>query len=157
MPFASVFSAFPTLEVPFASVPSVFRNLRCSVGLCRWGGGVWGIVPSLDFVGKTSFAWAEGGWGDSSVVELRWKDFIRLGRGAWRGGGIVPSLNFVGKTSFALSFVFPCLRIYSPSTFTDTYRHIHISTRDAYGGGGSVWAGGVWSGITPSLKDFHVH
>ena len=60
------------------------------------GGGVGAIVPSLNFLGKTSFAWAGGWWGgvgDSSVIELRWKDL------------------------FALS------RIYSPSTFTDTYRH----------------------------------
>ena len=107
------------------------------------------------------------GWGggeDRSVIELRWKDLIRLGRRgvgdssvtelrwktscAWAGGGggwggIVPSLNFVGKTSFALfSFVFPCFRIYSPSTFTNTYRHIHISTRDTCGGGGRSGQGG---------------
>ena len=35
-------------------------------------------------------------------------------------------MNFVGKTSFALSFVFPCLLISSPSTFADTYRHIAL-------------------------------
>ena len=63
-----------------------------------------------------------GGWGvggDSSVIELRWKDLIR-----------------------SLSFVFPCFRIYSPSTFTNTYRHIHISTRDTCGGGGRSGQGG---------------
>ena len=38
MPFASVFTAFPTLEVPFASVPSVFRASaipRSPRGICN--------------------------------------------------------------------------------------------------------------------------
>ena len=74
-----------------------------------WG-GVWGIVPSLDFVGKTSFAWAEGGWGRwgggaivPSLNFLGKTSFAWAGGGVGGVGGIVPSLNFVGKTLFALS------------------------------------------------------
>ena len=91
------------------------------------------------------WVWTGGGcWGDSSVIELRWKDLIRLGRGGWVRR-IVPSLNFVGKTSFAwaevgwargivpsLNFVgktsltFALFRVSLPSHFfaIDLHRHI---------------------------------
>ena len=104
---------------------------------------MYGVRCVIELRWKDLIRLRRGGWGDSSVIKLRWKDLFQLGRVEVGGvGGIVPSLKFVGKTSFALSFVFPCLRISSPSTFTDTYRHKHISTRDTCGGGGSVWGGG---------------
>ena len=96
------------------------------MGLGRGGGAVGGIVPSLNFVGKTSFAWAEGrGGGDSSVIERRWKDLIR-------------SLFRVSLPSHFFAI-----------TFTDTYRHIYVSTRDTVRAeevgrsGQGVWGGGI--------------
>ena len=87
------------------------------------GGGVGGIVPSLNSVGKTSFAWAEAGWVRRIVPSL---NFVGKTSFAWAevgwARGIVPSLNFVGKTSLT----FALFRVSLPSHFfaIDLHRHI---------------------------------
>ena len=183
MPFASVFTAFPTLEVFFARCRRCFVCVQFLVsatsgilGICGASlhsdvayTEIYGVSRVFAFVClhflvfaisrfpfirvlnitkftvvplfRRLFAGVQLGIerpygrnllmhgvhcdvGKGDLLRCRWVWAPGMGGGGGGGGGIVPSLNFVGKTSFPLSFVFPCLRISSPSTFADTYRFI---------------------------------
>ena len=121
-----MFTTSGNLGICGVSLPSGAEYIQSYCGSSRWppfrGSASWNSAAPLP---KLSNARGPLRCGTGRPPSL-WVGLGRGGGGAGGVGGMAPSLNFVGKTSFALFFVFPCLRISSPSTFTDTHTHTHI-------------------------------